>query len=214
MAGRCAGPEWREWRSGWWTAVATLVVAVIYLYGYDRGPVEAKQSFSMLPSTIGSWSAIERIGHQPPMRVMGADQELKRVYRNQAGRELLLYIAYLNAQAQGRELVNYLTAPLHGHVEPRALTVGQASLVANVGTWEEGRSRMPLLFWYQIGSRTYADRYEAKAATIAQAVSHQGSHGALVLLLGDTGDGNAATSREELGRFASELAPLLDSYMP
>ena len=38
----------------------------------------------------------------------------------------------------------------------------------------------PLSFWYALDGQAYADRYEAKMATMIQALMHQGSHGALV----------------------------------
>ena len=38
-----------------WIALATLITATVYLYWYDRGPVEAKQDFASFPAVIGEW---------------------------------------------------------------------------------------------------------------------------------------------------------------
>jgi EpsI family protein len=210
-----AVPEWCKWRGSWWVAVTTLLIAALYLYGYDRGPVAAKQSFSTLPTTIGDWTAQDRVGHPAPLRMQEADQEFTRVYRHRDGSALLVYLAYLNSQTHGRELVNYLTTPLHEHVDRRSLHVGQAGYEVNVGRWQDGKNRIPLLFWYSIGSQSYADRYEAKAATIARALSHRGSNGALIVLSGINDRDIGPLSTERLIEFARLFAPLLDDqYMP
>ena len=124
-----------------------------------------------------------------------------------------LYIAYLNRQTQGKELVNYLTAPLHNHTGVTFLHVGNESLRVNAGFWEENHLRTPIVFWYALDGQAYADRYEAKMATMIQALMHQGSHGALVLMSGMPRIGDQDLSVALLEDFARDLAPVLQSYL-
>ena len=199
----------------WWAAIATLVLAVLYLYGYDRGPVEAKQDFESFPSTVGDWAADGSNGGSTIVTIQGTDQDLKKVYRRADGTAVRLYIAYLNRQTQGKELVNYLTAPLHNHTGMTFLPVGNESLRVNAGFWEENHLRTPIVFWYALDGQAYADRYEAKMATMIQALMHQGSHGALVLMSGmpRTGDQDQDLSVAPLEDFARDLGPVLQSYL-
>ncbi len=198
----------------WRAAIAVLVLAVLYLYGYDRGPVEAKQDFGSFPSTVGGWVADGSSGGPAIVTIQGADQDLNKVFRRADGAAVRLYIAYLNRQTQGKELVNYLTAPLHNHTGVTSLPMGDEHLTVNAGFWEENRLRTPILFWYALNGQTYADRYEAKMATILHALTRQGSHGALVLMSGiSRGNQEQHLSVAPLQDFARALGPVLQSYL-
>ena len=208
-------PIWHTWRRLWWIALATLAAAIPYLYGYDRGPVAAKESFASLPPAIGQWTAVERRQNSPIVRIPGADQEVLRVYGKADGSMVTLYIAYLSSQTQGRELVNYLTSPLHQEAVEATITIGAESQPVNIGFFSGDRqSRKPILFWYALNGRAYADRYQAKAATIAQALMHEGSNGALVLIAGESKRDGQDIVVDDVEQFAQDLVPILRPYLP
>jgi EpsI family protein len=207
------GLAWRQWRRAWRVALAMLAGTTLYLYGYDRGPVEARQNFASLPSTIGQWVAREREQATPVVRIQGADQELMRVYRRTDGTTVRLYVAYLSSQVQGRELVSYLTAPLHQDSAAATISFGQETLPVNVGFSMEHRAKTPILFWYAVDGKTIADRYEAKLVSIAQALLRRGSHGALILVAGDPNDSHVRAVAA-VKQFAHDLIPVLRPYLP
>jgi EpsI family protein len=223
MAGRSAmgtpshiGFPWDRMCRVWGVALAILATAVVYLYGYDKGPVAASHSLASLPQAIGSWLAVETETAQaaPLVKIAGADQELSRVYRKADGSTVRLYVAYLDYQTQGRELVNYLTAPLHQEAKEAPLRIGQETIPVNRGFVTDHASKTPIVFWYALNGRSIADRYQAKAATIVHALAHQGSNGALVLISGQfRGDGGDAAA-DEMNAFARELFPILHPYLP
>ena len=57
-------------------------------------------------------------------------------------------------------------------------------------------------------------QYEAKIATIAQALAHRGSNGALVLISGEFNDENQKLAADQLEDFGSALLPILGAYLP
>ena len=207
-------PAWHTWRRVWRIALATLAMAIVYLYGYDQGPVAAKQSFASFPSTVGHWVVVESGQASPVVRIPGADQELMRVYRKADGSTMHLYVVYLSSQTQGRELVNYLTAPLHQEAIEAAITVDGKSMPINIGFSEQHRTKTPILFWYALYGRSIADRYQAKAATVVHALMHQGSHGALVLISGESKRGGQEIAVDDMEQFAQDLVPVLRPYLP
>lgn len=207
-------PAWHTWRRVWRLALATLAVAIVYLYAYDQGPVAAKQSFASFPLTVGQWVVVETEQASPVVKLPGADQDLMRVYRKADGSTMRLYVAYLSSQTQGRELVNYLTAPLHQEAIEAAITVDGKSLPINIGFSEQHRTKTPILFWYAIHGRSIADRYQAKAATIVHALMHQGSHGALVLISRESKRGDQEIAVDDMEQFAQDLVPVLRPYLP
>jgi EpsI family protein len=207
-------PAWQRWRRIWWVALATLTAAVVYLHGYDRGPVAAKQSLISFPTSFGEWAVLEASQASPVVRIAGADQELMKVYRKPGGAALRLYIAYFNAQTQDRELVNYLTAPLHQDTTATVITIGEQSHPMNIGFYKNHETNVPIVFWYAFDGRSIADRYEAKWATIVHALAREGSNGALVVISGDSA-GNGQSERFDYMRaFAEDLIPVLGSYLP
>lgn len=207
-------PAWQGWRRQWQVALAILLPAIVYLYGYDRGPVAANEPFATFPSSLGQWTADGSHGESPLVKIDGADQELVRTYRRAGGSALRLSIAYLDSQTQGKELVSYLTAPLHRSVTATTMTIGAHHRPVNVGFTEEQGVRTPILFWYALNGRTIADRYQAKAATIAHALMHEGSNGALVLISGDPRENNPDIIADEMMAFAQALVPVLQRYLP
>lgn len=207
-------PAWHTWRRLWWIALATLVTAIVYLYGYDRGPVAPKESFASLPRTIGQWTMVDGGQASPVVRIPGADEEMVRVYRKGDGSTTGLYLAYLSSQTQGRELVNYLTASLHRETVGAEITIGAESQPVNIGFSGDHQARRPILFWYALNGRAFADRYQAKAATIAQALMHKGSNGALVLIFGESKRDGQEVAVDDVEQFAQDLVPVLRPYLP
>jgi EpsI family protein len=190
------------------------LLAIVYLHGYDRGPVAAKESFATFPLTIGEWAADGSEGGSPLVKIAGTDQEVIRTYRKAGGSAVRLYIAYLDSQTQGKELVSYLTAPLHRRATASTMTIGTHHRLVNIGFAEEHGVRTPILFWYSVNGRSIADRYEAKAATIGQALRHEGSNGALVLICGEPHGNNQEDTVDEVEAFARALFPVIQRYWP
>jgi hypothetical protein len=83
----------------------------------------------------------------------------------------------------------------------------------NVGVWTEQTMKTPILFWYAVSGRTISGRYEAKAALILQALMHQGSNGALVLIAGDANESREQAA-VDMKHFAKYLIPVLRPYLP
>lgn len=197
-----------------WIALATLITATVYLYWYDRGPVEAKQDFASFPAVIGEWVSDGSHTGTTLVKIGGADQELIRTFLKTGGSAVHLHIAYFNSQTQGRELVNYRTTSLHKEVHETILKHDDKSLLVNAGLWEENRGTTAILFWYFLDGRVVTGQYEAKIATIAQALAHRGSNGALVLISGEFNDENQKLAADQLEDFGSVLLPILGAYLP
>src|SRR5436309_10676737 len=84
-----------------------LGVLLACLFLYNRGPVTLKSSFTTFPVTLGGWHQSAADASSAIFRVEEADDELLRTYRNDEGRTIQLYVAYLRAQRQGKEVVDY-----------------------------------------------------------------------------------------------------------
>jgi EpsI family protein len=203
-----------KWYRSWSAAMVTLGVLAVCLFLYDRGPVALKSSFATFPAHLGGW-------HQSAadasliFRVEEADDELLRTYRNNQGRTIHLYVAYLRSQRQGKEVVDYRTARLHEDAEAVKIEVAPArSILVNRGHLRDRQRSQRIFFWYEINGRVIADRYQGKLASVWQAISRGRTNGALVVVsqdtTGQTGGGMGAAEEA----FIRDVVSALPSHLP
>ncbi len=195
----------------WAVAAIALSLASVLFWTFDRGPVEPAQDLSLIPTRIGEWTAVPSMSDRPLLVLDAVDHALIRTYRDPQGRRIDLYVGYLNAQQQGRELVNFDARfdRLHRMSEERSEKIRELVFVHNRGAWSSRDGTRPMLFWYEIGGRAYAGRYAAKWATIIQALGRGGSHGAFILLSGPAMHEGDQDGAELLSAFAGVLLPFL-----
>ncbi len=213
VSGRSLGPDSTGHRA-WWLACATLASATGVLYALAHGATGLQKNLAEFPTVIGEWT----LDYQPNDVVLfalpDADQSLARVYRAPDGRRVNLYIAYTNVQRQGKELVGMHTAPLHAKALVTGLSNAEGAVSATRTLLEKNHRAIPALFWYHIDGRRYGDRYEAKLATLTQALRRGRTDGALVLV---SDEGRATQGVEQwtsLEELAGLVFPLMHEYLP
>ena len=148
------------------------------------------------------------------MGLKDVDASLVRTYRSPEGRRVHLYIAYTKVQHQGKELVGMATAFLHERAIAIDLRVGSVSLLANRTFIDKTSRDMPAVFWYHINGRSYADRSQAKLATIKQAFLRRRTDGALVLVSAELRAGQNEEQWKAQEEFAGVVFPLMREYLP
>ncbi len=195
-------------------ALIVLVALLLSVKGYQHfmkvvtTPVKA--SLADMPSTIGDWRSEQREG-KAPFELERADSSVSRSYRNGSGRELILYIGYIEKQTQDREVIDYRLRRVYKNNEPVAVN----SIPMNRAVLKSGNESYQTLFWYDIGGRVVSGRYEAKLLTALDGLLRRRTNGAIVMIfsrLADGADRDAAFKDEE--DFARGLLPELKRYLP
>jgi len=204
--------------NGIWYATCTILACALMVQVFsDQSPTSVRRELTGLPTNLGEWTWDTAAREERPIvTVDSADHELVRTYRNAVGEQVQLYIGYLASQTQGKELVNHRTNVLHRQATPVTLPVNGSLLTINRASWEEAGRSEPLLFWYGAQGRVYAGRLQAKLMTSIQALSGQGSQGALILLKAPHSAHHISsdTPHERLQEFARSLLPLLNEFLP
>jgi len=203
------------WYRSWSVAMIMLGGLAACLLLYDRGPVALKSGFTTFPAELGGWHRDAADASPAFFRVEGADDEFLGTYRDTDARTLQLYVGYLRAQRQGKEVVDYRTARLHEDAQAVKIEVAPARFVSiNRAHLQDGTGRQPILFWYEIGGRVIADRNQGKLASVWQAISRGRTNAALVLVSRDAtarrGDGLG--SAEEA--FVRAVVSALQHHLP
>ena len=198
----------------WWLACCTLAAATLALYQVDGRTTELTRDLAAFPTVIGDWVIDHQQNNESLIGLPGADASLVRTYRGPDGRRVSLSVAYTRSQRQGKELVGMGTAPLHERANATVLRVGEGSVPLNRTILDRNRRPLPAVFWYHINGTSYADRNQAKLATIQQAFLRGRTDGALVLIAPDprsSGSDEAWRAQEE---FAAAVFPLMREYLP
>ncbi len=204
----------REWNLAWTVACVILAAATLVLYSVDRGFGVLKNDLATFPAVIGDWIVDHSPSEASPIGLREVDESLVRTYRRADGQRMHLYVAYTKTQRHGKELVGLQTAPLHDQATVTALSIEGRSVRTNRTVFDEGRRPLPALFWYHINGAGYADRAEAKLATIQQALLHRRTDAALVLLFAEPRSGGSEEAWRAEEDFARVLFPLLQEYLP
>lgn len=194
-------------------AIASLVLlAAIGVYRMINSvkPVPPAASLSEFPLTIGQWSAMFGEKAVPPYSVENADYSIERIYRNDEGRELTLYIGYLAEQKQEKELVDYKLRKLYKENEKRSIGSG---LSVNRSVVVDKNVKYLSMFWFDANGRLTENKYKAKLMTSLDGIVWGRTNGAIVIISGKM-DSDADKIWEDEVDFASNLGPIIREYLP
>jgi EpsI family protein len=172
-----------RWQRAWSISLVALLLLGSYSEFLGKRPIDLKMELEALPIQIDGWTGVPARLEKAAFRIKEADAELYRTYRNQEGREIHLYVAYLKTQNQGKEIVNYRTGFFHKGGRERPIEIDpRTRIMVNAGYWEEEHRFYPVLFWYDINGEVFSDRYQAKIYGTLDAILRGRSNGAFVLL--------------------------------
>jgi EpsI family protein len=202
------------WNRAWWLGSITLAAAAIFLYSLDRGATALKKDLATFPAVVGEWVIDHTLKEDSFIGLQDVDESLVRTYRAPDGRRVHLYVAYTKTQRQGKELVGMETAPLHERAIATDLRIGAVSLPANRTFIDKSHRHIPAVFWYHIDGMSYADRSQAKLATIKQAFLRGRTDGALVLVSAELRTGQNEEQWEAQEEFSGLVFPLMQEYLP
>jgi EpsI family protein len=196
-----------------WPAPLLILIGLSsYLYFHQQIPVSLKTDLALFPMSIMDWKGRVNEPRDAVFRVPGADHELVRTYTSRSGNEIRLYVAYFESQRHTKEIINYLTAPLHDNsTEVVIPTEGEKPVTVNQARINNEQT----FFWYDLNGSAVANRYRAKLATTLNNLFYGQTNGALVLVTTVHKDrDNYEDSKEEEMAFVRELVPVLRRYLP
>ena len=203
-----------DWNGAWWLACVTLTAATLLPYWLERGAAERTIDLDAFPAVVGDWVIEPQPSDESIFGLQDPHQSLARTYRAPDDRRVQLYVAYLRTQRQGKELVGMGTAPLHERAIATDLRIGAVSLPANRTFIDKSHQYVPAVFWYHINGMSYADRSQAKLATIKQAFLRGRTDGALVLVSAERRTGQTEEQWKAHEEFAGVLFPRIQEYLP
>jgi EpsI family protein len=205
-------------------AAALIASAAIFLQARGRNEIfPPRLPLQSFPTQLSNWTGTDIAIQKDVLEVLGPGDFLLRVYQNPAEKQPFvdLFIAYFPSQRTG----DTIHSPKHClpgsgwlPVESSRVTLslpGHSPFPANRYVIAKADSRQLVLYWYWAHERGVASEYWAKFYLVADSVRMNRSDGALVRITTPMYSGETAqAAQQRLLPFASDVAPLLDNYIP
>ncbi len=190
---------------------ATLALAVFR----EPSPVPLESSLAAVPLVIDGWRGQdEKPFPGSPFEKMNADEEIRRSYQDNSGRNVLVYIGYFPVQRQDREIIN---DRFHWQIENGfnvsvPLVAGGTAVRKVRFAWNAGSG--DLYYFYLVNGRILTSRYDVKVATMLDAFTRRRTNGAIVAVLAETVPGSQTLSQEDIVQFLSRVIPFVREFIP
>ncbi len=205
-------------------AAALIASAAIFLQARGRNEIfPPRLPLQSFPTQLSNWTGTDITIEKDVLEVLGPGDFLLRVYQNPAEKQPFvdLFIAYFPSQRTG----DTIHSPKHClpgsgwlPVESSRVTLslpGHNPFPANRYVIAKGDSRQLVLYWFWAHDRGVASEYWAKLYLVADSMRMNRSDGALVRITTPMYSGETAEAAQlRLLPFASDVAPLLDNYIP
>jgi EpsI family protein len=203
-----------------WITTGLLLGSSVLLGTLRHGDaIVTRQPLSTLPYTLGSWTGEQRPLQPQIVQVVRVSDYTNRIYVNQAGIPIQLYIGYYASQRTGETIhspKNCLPGagwdPIQSGYVAISLQDGR-QIVVNEDVIQQDLNKQMVFYWYQGRGRVIASEYSAKFWMIADAISRNRTDGALVRVNTPTNDGET-NARVRLTQFTQLLFPDLNGILP
>lgn len=180
------------------------------------------KDLALFPFDVGDWKGTNQPLATDILEVLGPGEFLSRNYqRSPEEPPVNLFVAYFPSQRTGDTIhspKNCLPGSGWTPVESgrmRLTTAGGGTILVNRYVVTQGMNHQLVLYWYQAHGRVVASEYWAKIYLVTDAVQMRRTDGALVRIITPFAlGGNAHSTEERAIRFAAQILPLLDSYIP
>ena len=190
------------------SGVVIFLLAGAYLFFLKPEPVDLARPIEEFPYKVGTWTGRDVNFTELPFSYFLADNELKRVYQDDRGHEIKLYIGYFRSQSQEREVVHYRFDPLQTNARKIPLDIESGVTNIKMSKSDEMNNRRSIYFWYNINGGVLTDRYAAKTATILHAFLHRRTNAAIVVIAADGAD------KEKFDiEFIRDAFPVIQTYL-
>jgi len=178
------------------------------------------KDLSTFPAQIGDFTLVSTEDFSSDvLGNLGVDHYFMRLYRDNAGYAIWVYLGYYEDQSEGA----IIHSPLHCYPgsgwEPadrsRIGTPGIAganSQINRLFLQKAGTGKQLVHYWYQGRGRIIADEYRDRFFMILDSVLRRRSDGALVRISGDADNLQAAEQKQMA--FLESLLPITIDYIP
>ena len=197
---------------------ATIIFLTLlggYGHFYSSTPVPFAVSMNDMPREIASWQGRDAdvAATTPPFQ--GADEGLFRVYRNDAGQEIALYIGYYEEQHRDKKINTFKTLDLLRRSQPVTIEVSPSwSVTVNRAVTRDKTKRTMVMFWYEVNGAIMADGYQASLMTAVSGLTMRKTNGMVVYISAQMrSDEDQEQVQSRMEAFSRTILPVLKQHL-
>ncbi|AGA91764.1 eight transmembrane protein EpsH, putative exosortase [Thioflavicoccus mobilis 8321] len=202
-------------------AVAVTLLSIVIHSTEHRAFVPERKGFATLPLEFPGWRVQELPLDVATEQVLGADDYIVLDLVSPEGERFNLYIAYLEAQRDGRSWHSPRQCLPGGGWEfevQQIIPAGPANPLGhpyNRILMKSGDDRYLVYYWYDQRGRAFADEIWMKIVLIWDVATQQRSDGAMVRLMTPVGpEEDVADADARLIKLRDRLRDILPAYVP
>jgi EpsI family protein len=221
------GQSWSQGLASYGNLILPVLLILIPILVHTKlitqSPVPLRKSFSSFPTIIGKWKGNETPDYEWHPKIIGAEDNMRRLYKNNEGDEIRVYVSYLPIQTQGQELVYHANTIIpdrfkYKNRNVRTWTINSGSHKLNLKTYhyllKNGLYDEIFLYWYQNTSHYLYSDYAAKAYMALDNLIKNRSNGVAYVLIFKVSIRDKKDHEIELQDFLNVFMSEIIKYLP
>ena len=173
---------------------------------YVPKPVDLLRPLDLFPARIAGFTAKDLDQFHERLRPFPADRELIRLYENDQGRSIELYIGYLEKQDANRKVVDVHRSWMHHQAQRVSVQADHQAFAINRTSLREGAFNADIYFWYQLDGRIIRNEYAGKLFTFMDALLKRRNNGAVIVI-------KTSIAQNEVVGFLEDAIPKIQTYL-
>ena len=184
--------------------IFATTLSLIHLY--KTNPVDLDLSLNLFPDHIAGFTARDLDQMHERIRPFHADSELMRLYQDDEGNMIELYIGYFKIQDRESKIIDYRRGWMHEQVSRIPVTAGNGTSVINKTSMQRQPFKPDIYFWYQMDGRIIRNQYAGKFYTFMNALLKRKNNAAVIII-------KTKSSENQVMPFLEQALPLIQKHL-
>lgn len=203
--------------------ITLILLGLTFIYLRFISGVEAvslNRSLKEFPTNIAEWKGIDTPMDEGTLNILKVDDYIMRVYQDDKGFPIWLYIGYFERQTEGQ----IIHSPKHCYpgggwfpieTEVHKIFIPDIGREIKVNRYfiAKGNERQMILYWYQSRGRIVTSEYLDRLYLIWDSIFRKRSDGALIRISAPVDSSKEKTLKKEIA-FVKYIFPELISFLP
>ena len=168
--------------------------------------VELSQPLTMIPDQVAGFTAAELETTHDRIRPFPADEELIRIYKDDQGNEVEIYVGYFGLQDRERKIIDYRRSWMHESVSRFHISGKNSNYVINKTHLRDQSRNSYIYFWYQMDDRIIRNEYAGKILTFINSFFRKRNNASVVVM-------KTNCSENEIKSFMTKVVPEIKDHL-
>lgn len=172
---------------------------------------------SEIPTQIAGWQGVKSDWLDSNKYFPELDDKLSRIYRNNSGNTVYLFIGYYQLQDNNRRLISYHAKQLYENSEIITIETSEKDSKAVLSSLQSSKIGFNTLFWYNFSNNLkMTNRLDVKLHTLKNGIFKNQNNGAIIIFATRKNpfSDRDVNSISSMKTFATELEPVLSNLIP